>query len=66
MRKLEPGKNNSQERMNFVGYWADYVKTHPDQEWSRQQNTLINSQIQNARKTNLSAKDYLRIKQSTA
>lgn len=65
MRKLEPGKNNSEEKMNFVEYWANYVKTHSDRDWSKQQNPLINSQIQNARKTNLSAKEYLRIKHST-
>jgi len=54
MKKLKPGKNNREERMNFVEYWADYVRTHPDEEWSRQQNLLIDSQITTARNT-----DYL-------
>ena len=49
MRKLEPGKTNKEERMNFVEYWAEYVRTHPDREWSRQQNILIDGQIKNAR-----------------
>lgn len=42
---LTPGKNNKEERINFVKFWADYVKTHSDKEWSRQQNLIINSQI---------------------
>ncbi len=38
-------KKNAEERLKFVDYWADYVKTHSDKEWSRQQNVVINSQI---------------------
>lgn len=56
--KLKPGKNNQESRMNFVDYWAEYVRTHPDRDWSRQQNILINSQIANAR----SARGYLKAK----
>jgi hypothetical protein len=40
---------NAKDRLNFVKFWADYIRTHNDKEWSRQQNILINSQIQNAR-----------------
>ena len=42
---MKPGKDNSEDRLNFVKYWANYVKTHKDEEWSKQQNMLINSQI---------------------
>lgn len=42
---FKPGKNNQEDRMNFVEYWAEYVRTHKDEEWSKQQNILINSQI---------------------
>jgi len=42
---LKPGKNNREERLNFVKYWVDYIKTHSDEDWSSQQNILINSQI---------------------
>ncbi len=63
MRKLIPKKDNREDRMNFVEYWAEYVKTHSDKEWSRQQNILINSQIQNARSNRLSREDYLKIKE---
>jgi hypothetical protein len=36
---------NIRERRKFIDFWADYVKTHPDEEWSEQQNVLINSQF---------------------
>ena len=62
MKLLKPGKTNKEDRMNFVEYWANYVRTHSDEEWSRQQNIVINSQIQNARNSKLSAEEYLKIK----
>jgi len=42
MRKLKT-------REDFVKFWAKYVKTHRDEEWSKQQNRLINSQIKISR-----------------
>jgi len=62
MKYLKPGKDNKEERMNFVRYWANYVKTHSDKDWSRQQNILINSLMQNAKNSKLTPKEYLRIK----
>lgn len=38
-------KDNFKERLEFVKLWANYVKTHKDEDWSEQQNMLINSQI---------------------
>lgn len=55
-------KLNNQDRMWFVEYWANYVKTHPDKVWSKQQKILIDSQIKNARKLKLTPKEYLEIK----
>lgn len=49
MKKLDPGRGNTEARMNFVKYWAEYVKTHADEDWSRQQKVLIDSQMQNAK-----------------
>ena len=42
---LKPGKDNKEERINFVKFWAEYVRTHDDKDWSRQQNVIINSQL---------------------
>ena len=47
---MKPGKTNSEDRMNFVKFWAGYIKTHPDKEWSKQQNILINSQLQSSKR----------------
>lgn len=44
---LKPGRNNKEERLNFVKFWAEYVRTHSDKEWSKQQNVIIDSQISN-------------------
>ena len=41
-----PGKTNHEDRINFVKFWANYIKSHSDEEWSEQQNIVINSQMQ--------------------
>lgn len=41
-------RQNVQERRAFIKRWAEYVRTHDDEEWSRQQNKLIGSQLQSA------------------
>jgi len=38
-------RKNAKERLKFIDFLADYVKTHPDEEWSEQQNIVIDSQI---------------------
>ena len=43
---LKPGKDNKEDRLNFVKYWANYVKNNTDKKWSAQQNILIDSQIE--------------------
>lgn len=62
MRWLKPGNDNREDRMNFVEYWVEYVRTHPDEVWSKQQKILIDSQIKNARHYKLTPKQYLEIK----
>ena len=42
---MKPGKDNKEDRLNFVKFWAEYVRTHSDKEWSKQQNAVIDSQI---------------------
>ena len=41
-------KKNQEERLRFVDTWADYVKSHSDKEWSKQQNIIINSCLRSA------------------
>ncbi len=52
-------EDNEKERMKFVDYWSDYVLTHEDKVWSKQQNIIINSCL---RSTKLSREDYLKMK----
>ena len=46
LEKLEKErKSNFKERMKFIKYWVDYIKSHSDKEWSSQQREIIDSQI---------------------
>lgn len=38
-------RKNAEGRLRFVEFWANYVKTHSDEEWSAQQNVLIDGQF---------------------
>lgn len=44
--KLFDKEKNSKQRMDFVDTWADYVRTHPDRDWSRQQKVVVDSQME--------------------
>ncbi len=44
-------EENKKERENFVHRWAEYVRTHRDKEWSKQQNAIINSALKSANMT---------------
>ena len=37
------------DRNGFIDYWVDYMKSHTDEEWSLQQNVLINSVLKTAK-----------------
>jgi hypothetical protein len=41
-------RRNTEQRRVMIKRWAEYVRTHDDEEWSRQQNRLIDSQLQSA------------------
>lgn len=41
-------RTNQDERRAFIRRWAEFVRTHDDEEWSRHQNKLIDSQLQTA------------------
>jgi hypothetical protein len=45
---MKPGKTNKEDRQNFIKFWIAYMKSVPDEEWSSQQNILIDSQLQGA------------------
>ena len=46
LKELEKEKEkNLEERFEFIKKWAEYIKTHSDEEWGEQQKMLIDSQI---------------------
>jgi hypothetical protein len=45
MVELFDKEKNRRERMEFVRFWAKYVREHSDKEWSEQQKVLIDSQF---------------------
>ena len=47
---MKPGKTNREDRQNFIKFWAEYIKSHTDEDWSEQQNIIINSQLINSSK----------------
>ena len=44
-------KENQKERFRFINQWADYVRTYSDQDWSAQQNVIINPCLRTASMT---------------
>ena len=52
--------------MDFVEKWAKFVSEKPDEEWSRLQAELIDSQLENARQVKLTKKQVDYIKNSWA
>ena len=47
MESLKSSSDNKQARLLFVDFWANFIRTHPDEEWGEQQNILIDSQFSN-------------------
>jgi len=43
LRKFK--EQNAKERLEFIDFWVNYIKTHSDKEWSSQQKILIDAQI---------------------
>ena len=46
----EEKRKNFKERIWFIKYWANYIKTHPDEEWSKHQKRLIDAQFSDPEK----------------
>jgi hypothetical protein len=55
-------EENNKERMSFVHMWAEYVRTHNDKEWSKQQNMIINSALRSA---NMTREQFFKMKKET-
>lgn len=53
-------EKNFRNRLEFVRFWADYVRKQPNVVWSRQQADFINSQLRTA---NQDVELYRRVKE---
>lgn len=40
---------NRADRLREIRAWAEYVRTHPDEVWGEQVNTVVDAQLQSAR-----------------
>ena len=52
---------NREQRLEQIKRWAEYIDSNPPETWGPQLNGLVNSQIESARNTDISAKQYRRI-----
>ncbi len=59
--KYDKGKNQK-ERREFIHYYARWVKSVPNEVWSRQQAELIDSFILNAKNFKMTTEKYLEIR----
>lgn len=55
-------EENEKERKGFVRKWAEYVRTHSDKDWSKQQNVIINSALKSA---NMTREQFFKMKGET-
>jgi len=52
-------KKNQKDRLMFVDKWAEYIRTHDDKDWSKQQNVIINSCLRTA---SMTKEEFLKMK----
>ncbi|WP_254533430.1 hypothetical protein [Natrinema gelatinilyticum] len=45
----------TEERFTAVRQWVEYMKEHPPEVWGPQQNAVVDSQLESAQQTGLSA-----------
>ena len=57
-------ENNKKQRMDFVEKWAVFVRENNDEQWSKIQAVLIDSQIDNARDIKLTKEQVKYIKKT--
>jgi len=62
MEKLKGSNDNREARMNFVTYWAKYIRSNPDSVWGEQHKSFINSLMQIAKHYPFSPRQYLEMR----
>lgn len=59
-------EQNRQERLAGIKRWVEYIREQPPEVWGVQQNRLVNSQLESARETGLSAEHEQRVQEFAA
>lgn len=55
---------NRKQRVAGIKRWVEYIKTHSADEWGDQQNRLVNSQLESARRSEIDVKHRKRVEQA--
>lgn len=61
----EIGRDDT-ERRRQIRAWAEYVRTHPDEEWGRQVNAVVESHLEHARARQFERPDLAHLRDPAA
>ena len=61
----EKHEKRREQRIEAIKRWVEYIQENPPEVWGPQQNALINSQLEAARKSGISAEQYLRVERAS-
>lgn len=60
----EKVEQNREKRIEGIKRWVEYIRTHEPDEWGEQQNRLINSQLESARKSEIDLEHRRRVEEA--
>lgn len=60
----EKHRKNREQRIESIKHWVRYIRENPPEKWGEQQNTVIHSQLEAARKSGVSAEQYRRVERA--
>lgn len=61
----EKHEKRREQRIEAIKRWVEYIEEHPPDVGGPQQNSLIDSQLEAARESGISAEQYLRVERAT-
>lgn len=60
----EKRRRNREQRIESIKRWVRYIEENPPEKWGEQQNRLVNSQLEAARESGVSAEQYRRVERA--
>jgi hypothetical protein len=55
---------NRQQRIKGIKRWVEYIETHDPSEWGEQQNRLVDSQLESARRSGIDVDHRRRVERT--